>query len=443
MRWMLVVGPLISAAMLGAADAATPNVAEGVFAGAPRSLKTQQLDRLEFRIRFDPDRIEYLEQVKGRLAEDPAAEDVKKNLESLLLRQARLEKSPIALFLSKASYRASEPIDAYFVVKNVSSESVGLDMRLDLWLGNRTTNECGVRLERVLESGTQNIVEIREHAWECGGPPRITLPVGGYYCARADLRRLGATEPGTYRVHWNYSALLSQEVEFVIEPGGDAREEEIDHQEFRFARIVGGRADRKFSDQSKRREPEQTPMFREPQLARLFPGPFAAGLSVGSSGNLYPDVRDLPSEDALVTASLTVQQSSEDKLPPTLLLTLTPKQNNAGLFLRDDLHLCLMAVAHPESKSVPRVAQEQAKELRRAHDGYSLADPHQPLQIRIELSEDWQDQLGVSGVSQLRVIISSEEIESQGRWPGIQRLVREQHREGQRPLARAAMYARG
>jgi hypothetical protein len=408
------------AALLPAAGAhAQPaSDAADVFGESPRLLTKKQLDSLEFRVRFHEDWLERAEEVQRRMREQPDDAELKERVQRQKQRRAELEKSPIGIFLPQTEYHLDEPVRAYFAVKNATEEVVGLDMRLDLQLRLRTVNECSVDLRR-LDKAEVDVSLIRERLWECGGPPRLTLPPGGYYCTRADLRRLGANAAGKYAIRWNYSGLVSQEVKFTILPA--KRDGMIQRPIHTVCLANIERADEEVEQTAERPPP---PVI---QSARLTPLPFpqfAAALSTGAHGRLYPDVLELPRQDRFVSASLHLEMPRDGGLPKALILTLTPRQKNEGLFLEDFDHLVLVVVSRSEVQKPAReiALRERLQRAKRLENGYSLADPDKPLKIRVELEQDWPRRLGLSGPLELRLLLSSEPVKLQGRWPELRRL---------------------
>ncbi|MEQ8785626.1 MAG: hypothetical protein RIC55_04985 [Pirellulaceae bacterium] len=415
--------PLLLLAALAAGGqgvAPAADDAENLFAGSPRVLTKAQLDSLVLRAEFSSHWLEEQQRAADLLRANPADEDLQQHVAWRKQHRAELEQSPIALYLPKHRFRLDEPVHAYFVVKNASAEPIDLDMRLDLQLGLRTVNACRVELRRVEGAGEESESRVSEHLWQCGGPSHLTLPAKGYYCLRADLRRLGVSRPGEYAIRWGFSGLTSREVKFTVVALEDGKTVEKPVRAVRVARITRGDEPRERVAQL--RDAEPAAVVEAARLAPLSFSRFAAGLAVEAEGVLYPDVLDLPGQDSLVTAGLHFERPRDAGPPATLVLTLTPRQKNAGLFLKDFDHLVLLAASRSEVEKLShdgeREQQEDAKVMH-ALAIHSLTDPKRPLRIRIELEENWPRRLGLSGPVELRVILSSEPIRLQGEWPQL------------------------
>jgi hypothetical protein len=405
----------ISAAFAAEAD---------VFSDGPRLLTKDQLDSLEVRVRFAPHWIEQEKQLQQRLRQQPDDAALKETVQQQQQRRAELEKSPIGVFLPKTVFRLDEPVHAYFVVKNTSAELVDLDMRLDLQLGLRTVNACSIDLRFFDGSRGAPAELLSESVWECGGPPRLTLPPGGYYCTRADLRRIGADAAGDYAIRWGYSGLTSQEVKFTIAPSKEkAKTSEKPVRAIRVARLVSGDRDGQSVQEVVADQPPPPPVIRSARLAPLSVHRFAASLAVEKEGRLYPDIFDLPSQDQFVSARLHLEMPRDEDSPTTLILTLTPRQENEALVLEQFDNLVLMATSRAEVRGPAHaIAYQERPKAKRAERGYSLADPDKPLRIRVELEQDWPRRLGLSGPVELRLLLSSEPVKLQGSWPTLRRL---------------------
>lgn len=389
-----------------------------IFADAPRAVSVEWLWKLKIPFRPSESSVLRRKQVEKQLREGVASEELKMELETELARLREPNKLAMGLYLPRRRFRLSEPMPAYFVLKNVTKKPLPLDMRLDIQFRNDLSNSCFVdlRCTKVAE-GYELKPDLSSRTWRCGGESLVTAPANGYYCVRGDLRNLGANVPGDYVVKWGGLGCVSNEIAFtVLPPDGDSPE----HRPFTAAAIamVGDDPEaiheleelRKFEDV--RPQPKIDPAY----LTKLPFASMAAALSVGVDGVIYPDILNLPDSDKFITATARFNDPKSTKLPRNLVLTLKPKQHNKGLILNRPEHIYLLAT----SRTAQPETLERAREHLRADrlleiEGYSLAEPTRPVEVSLNLTEDWPDQLGLTGWVELRVLICSERIKPQGR----------------------------
>lgn len=414
-----------------AADAEPAKQLNPLFASSPRVLTQSQLNQLELPIRFLDEHVVRWKKLRQQVAADETNEALQKQLASELAYRKRASQSPIGLFLAKTAFRLDEPATAYFVVKNATRGDLGLDLRLDLHFGEQCINSCGLYLECVKAAeGFESERVVQKKIWHCGGPSLLTLPEGGYYCTSGDLRTMGATVPGEYKMHWVGVGCRSQDVAFTMLP---AKNQEARFQPITAARIfkLGEDHDGEeaVDEARKIKDPPAPPLLDPAHLIWSRFEPFAASLATGADERFYPDIMNLPARDKFINVTARFEKPTTGSIPTELVLMLNPRQRQKGLVIRDTSHVYLITSIRDERLREQRDFRPRDREamerMKAMEIGHSLADPTKPLSIRFRLHDGWHNQLKLAGNVEVRVMICSEEIEPQSRWPKLKALKRE------------------
>lgn len=408
---------------------------DALFKNAPTALTAKQLNRLKIPFRPTARVVEERATIEEKLR-SITDEKEKTSLQQRLQELNASNTKSLGLFLPTNKFHLGEPSPAYFVLKNNTRDVLPLDMRLDLHFGDNTSNSCSVKVEcvKVAEGYERLESVVREHVWRCGGPPLVRAPASGYYCVRADLQTLGANAPGEYRAHWVAQGAKSQEVTFTILP---PRKTEPTYRPVTSAAIAKiGRDPDTLDELVELIEDEIPPPVIEPAV--LSPRSFlptAATFSVGANGVIYPDIFHLPSSDRQIFVTAHFDNPKKERLPKELVLTLTPKQKNKDLILEDYSHIYLLAFKRGETEAPEHAEVIHRESMRRMRiiEEHSLADPAKPLTIRMKLTDDWPQQLGLTGNVELRVIIASERIKPQGYGEELKELREESRRIDTKP----------
>ncbi len=423
---------IIGVCLLGGPVAAAPpasDTATKIFAPAPDVIPLKQFKELPLQTLPG----EYLQQeatIRQQLQEKPGDKQLAKKLAGIQEMKANAQAAPIGVFLAGAKFPLDRPAYAYFAVRNTTDKPLNLDMRLDLHAGMRAINSCSVDLRPDATSDTPGrAIQISAKEWHCGGPPLVRLEPHGVYCVRADLRKLGATSPGHYTLQWRRRGILSQQVRFAMLP---AKVDELRQQSnIRVAQITPN--PQAMNVTGRVPDPLPPPRLANAQVKPIPADRFAATLATGVGENIYPDILGLPHSDKFITATASLESYKGEMPPRKLVLKLTPRQKNPGLFLDNYEHLYLIATSDdPEALQDRSKAREDIRKMR-AIRMHKLSDPGKPLSIEIELPANWPHLLNLAGDVKLQVLISSHRLKLQGDYPQIEALQMKLERAAHRP----------
>jgi hypothetical protein len=316
-----------------------------------------------------------------------------------------------AVRLSKDVYREGEPIPAIFVVKNLTSKKLGLDMRLDFH-DFMTVNSVALHM---LKSGREKDIGFGlGHMWACGGPPKAVIQPNGYYCVRGDLQRLRKRtfEPGDYTFFWDYARLRSNKVNFKVLPG-DA-ETALDLSSPRLSALDYHATFREVLGQGD--YPDV--MLENIHVRKQWIGRLSAVLASGVEGRYYPDLLALPARDDLVRVSAQIVKE-RTRGTSEISLKMASLRDEPEVRLNGALHFKLLLKA--ESQQLAVVEEQERLEMDRARISFEHGLPRT---FRLPLPAGWSSQTGFGGKAKLAVIVSSKPLRME-RLNRIRSLVRD------------------
>jgi hypothetical protein len=377
------------AGVLVVAAASTPSAGgadanEAFLKGAPRVLCAEQLDRLEFDSRLDP------------------------NLRGRSLDPNHYKALEVAVRLAKRRHRLDEAIWAYLIVRNRSAKCVGLDMAFDpLW--EICINSWCLHVRRE-DDGDPTFLVRRVERVNSG--PLVSVDPNGYYCARVDLRRLAWALPvrsGTYGLFWDYARLRSNKATFTVTNRyASTRAPRADDipRAVAVAQLLPAVRDLRDRPAGK---PVRGQVVDVAACQRVRPRTALANLATGIEGRYYPDLLDLPTAEGGIRCTSCKARGNANGAPTRLTVTLAPAEGGQKPYLATRPRLYLIALGQRRLAAERRTGDAK-RELALQPAAAHWADVDKPFTLQLDLPPDWPARLRLAGTVRLAVVISTEEL---------------------------------